>query len=185
MKTDITILRIIWLSLYYGFARHLPVSYRVQPFGKIFMRIRQLACKGIFKSMGKNVNVQRGASFGSGAMIEIGDNSLIGTNCQMPNNVKIGNDVMIGPDVLFIGYNHNFENLEIPMRLQGFNGETPISVSDDVWIGARSIILPSVTIGKGSIVGAGSVVTKDVPPYSICAGNPARVIKSRLPSPEE
>ena len=184
MKTDITFSRVFWLSFYYGFARYLPVSYRVQPLGKIFMRIRQLACKGIFESMGVNVNVQRGASFGSGAMIEIGDNSLIGTNCQMPNNLKIGNDVMIGPDVLFIGYNHNFDSLEIPMRLQGFIGDIPISIGDDVWIGARSIILPGVTIGKGSIIGAGSVVTKDVRPYSICAGNPARVIRSRLPSQE-
>lgn len=182
MKMDSASLRIFWLSFYYGFARYLPVSYRVRPIGNIFKHIRRLACKGIFKSMGKNVTVERGASFGSGAMIEIGDNSLIGANCQMPDNVNIGNDVMIGPDVLLIGYNHNFDNLEIPMRLQGFNGDTPISIGDDVWIGARSIILPGITIGKGSIVGAGSVVTKDVLPYSICAGNPARVIRSRLPS---
>lgn len=68
------------------------------------------------------------------------------------------------------------------MRLQGKDKLRSISIEDDVWIGARAIILPGVTIAKGSIVGAGSVVTKSFPPYSVIAGNPARIVKSRLPN---
>ena len=75
---------------------------------------------------------------------------------------------------------HQFSRTDIPMRLQGHRQYQPVLIEDDVWIGARAIILPGLRIGKGAIVGAGSVVTKDVPPYAICVGNPARVIKSRI-----
>ena len=65
------------------------------------------------------------------------------------------------------------------MRLQGYKEYPPVRIEDDVWIGARAIILAGITIGKGAIIGAGAVVTKDVSPYAICVGNPARVIKYR------
>jgi maltose O-acetyltransferase len=173
------ILRIFWLSLYYGFAKFLPVSFRFYPFGMISMRLRNVICKHIFKFTGKNVNIERGVIFGSGSEIEIGDNSGIGINCQMPSNVKIAQDVMMGPDVLILGQNHNYDSLEIPMRLQGADSREPVIIETDVWIGARVIILPGLRVGTGSIIGAGSVVTKDVPPFAICAGNPARVLKVR------
>lgn len=137
----------------------------------------------IFKSMGENVNVERGARFGWWAGIEIGAYSGIGINCQIPANIKIGSDVMVGPDVLIIDQSHRFDSVEIPMRLQGDHAPAPVTIHDDVWIGARAIILPGVTISKGAIIGAGAVVTKDVPSYAICAGNPARVIKYRNESP--
>lgn len=87
---------------------------------------------------------------------------------------------MMAPDVIIIGENHQFSRLDVPMRLQGYQEYPPVYIDDDVWIGARVIILPGITIGKGSILGAGSVVTKDVPPFSIVAGNPARIIRNRL-----
>jgi maltose O-acetyltransferase len=65
------------------------------------------------------------------------------------------------------------------MRLQGIKKAQPVSIEDDVWIGARVIILPGVRIGQGSIIGAGAVVAKNIPSYSICVGNPARIIRSR------
>jgi len=86
---------------------------------------------------------------------------------------------MMGPYVIIIGENHVSSNREIPMRLQGYKKYPPVRIEDDVWIGARAIILPGIKIGKGAIIGSGAVVTKDVPPYAICAGNPARVIKYR------
>ncbi|MHB8778305.1 MAG: acyltransferase [Anaerolineales bacterium] len=172
-------LRFFWLMIYYGFARHLTVSHKFQPFGKISEQIRRLSCKNIFRISGKNINVERGAHFGSGSQIEIGDNSGIGENCQIPDNIKIGNNVMMGPDVLIIGKNHNYEDLKIPMRLQGVKESTPVIIGNDTWIGARVIILPGVNIGDGAIVGAGAVVTKDIPPYTICTGNPARIVKYR------
>ena len=179
MKLIKSLWQVFWLFFYYAFARHLPDSYHFQPLGYISQKVRGLACKYIFKFMGQNVNIDRGVKFGSGFGIEIGDNSGIGMNCQMPTNVKIGCEVMIGPDVLIIGQNHNYENLEMPMRLQGAKESEPVHIKDDSWIGARSIILPGVTIGKGSIIGAGAVVAKDIPAYSICVSNPAHIIKSR------
>ncbi len=125
------------------------------------------------------MNIERGASFGRGFEIEIGDFSGIGTNCQSPDNIKIGAHVMMGPDVLILGKNHQFERVDIPMMFQGDKEAPPVVIQNDVWIGARSIILPGVVIGAGAVIGAGSVVTKNVPPFAVCAGNPARVIKYR------
>ncbi len=86
---------------------------------------------------------------------------------------------MMGPDVVILTQNHKFDRLDIPMLDQGFKDEQPVTICDDVWIGARVIILPGVTVGKGAIIAAGAVVTKDVPEYAIVGGNPARVIKMR------
>ena len=65
------------------------------------------------------------------------------------------------------------------MATQGFSDLAPVIIEDDVWIGARAIILPGVIIGKGSVIGAGAVVAKSIPPYSVAVGNPARVVKTR------
>ena len=75
--------------------------------------------------------------------------------------------------------NHAFDRTDIPMNQQGFTPEKPIVIEDDVWIGARVIILPGVHIGTGAVVGAGAVVTKDVPDYAVVGGNPARILKMR------
>lgn len=86
---------------------------------------------------------------------------------------------MMGPQITIITENHRFDGLEVPMALQGQAESKPVVIEDDVWVGARAIILPGVTIGAHSIVGAGSVVTKDVPPWTVVGGNPARIIKVR------
>jgi len=165
------------LFLYYYMARYLPVSYN--PFGRFAKIVRAYLCKNIFKKMGTNVNIERGANFGPGVELEIGDNSGLGINCWVPYSLKIGKDVMMGPDVCIFNRNHKFDDISIPMWLQGVEDSRNVIIEDDVWIGARVIILPGVTIGKGSVIGAGSVVTHDVPAYSVCGGNPARVIKYR------
>ena len=87
---------------------------------------------------------------------------------------------MMGEDVLFLGGKHHFERTDIPMGAQGAEGNTPLFIAGDVWIGARAIVLPGCTrIGHGSIIGAGEVVTKDVPDWAVVGGNPAKVIKYR------
>ncbi len=88
---------------------------------------------------------------------------------------------MMGPEVIVLTQHHKFDRLDIPMRQQGHKPYEPVIIGDDVWIGIRAIILPGVKIGKGAIIGAGAVVTKDVPEYAIVGGVPARVIKLRSP----
>jgi maltose O-acetyltransferase len=171
--------RSFWYFLYYGFAQHLPASYRYQPFGRFSKWCRAKTCKRLFRYCGQNVNVEKGANFYTGWEIEIGDNSSLGIDCMIPYDLKVGKDVMMGPYVIIVGENHNFERSDIPMRLQGYKHFPPVRIEDDVWIGARSIILPGLTIGRGAIIGAGSVVTKNVPPFAICGGNPARIIRYR------
>lgn len=108
----------------------------------------------------------------------------IGRDCQINpgtaiyGKVKLGNSVMIAPNCMLAGGSHNFTNLSVHMRFQGSN-EEGIIIQDDVWIGANSVILDGVTIGKGTIVGAGSVVTKDLNSNSIYCGNPLRLIRIR------
>ena len=102
--------------------------------------------------------------------------------------LKIGNYVSIADDVIFVlGGNHNYKGfMTFPFRVKFMDTQSeaysngPIIVEDDVWIGMNSIILSGVTIGKGSVVAAGSVIVKNVPPYSIVGGNPARIIKNRF-----
>jgi maltose O-acetyltransferase len=171
--------RTFWYFFYYAFAKHLPASYRYQPLGKFAKFCRALACRHIFRFCGRNVNIEQGADFYTGWEIEIGDHSSLGINARLPYDLKVGKDVMMGPDVVMIGENHQSTKRDVPMRLQGYKTFPPIRIEDDVWIGARVIVLPGVTIGKGAIIGAGAVVTKDVPAYAICVGNPARVIRFR------
>lgn len=86
---------------------------------------------------------------------------------------------MMGPDVMIFHGDHEMSRRDIPMRLQGDSVSKPVVIGDDVWIGARSIILKGVHIGKGAVIAAGAVVTKDVPEYAIVGGVPAKVIKYR------
>ncbi|MDQ2085621.1 DapH/DapD/GlmU-related protein [Herbivorax sp. ANBcel31] len=164
------------LISYYFIARHLPGSDMPYSFGS--KRIRRFVCKRIFKRAGRNINIEHGAFFASGRDIEVGDNSGLGVNCRITGPLKIGSYVMMGPDVMIFTQNHKNDRLDIPMMLQT-DPKRPVVIGDDVWIAARAIILPGVTIGKGAIIGAGAVVTKDVPEYAVVGGNPARIIKYR------
>ena len=138
----------------------------------------------MFDRCGKNVNIEHGAFLASGKGIEIGDNSGIGLNCRIAGPLSIGNDVMIAPGVNIITQNHEISDINIPMRLQTAE-KKKVTICDDVWIGVNAIILPGVTIGKGSVVAGGAVVTKDVLPYQIVGGNPAKVIRSRIMGDEK
>ena len=117
----------------------------------------------------------------AGVGLKMGNNSNIGPYSYIgcSGYIEIGNNVMISPRVSIYSENHNFDYTDRPMIEQGVT-RSFVKIEDDCWIAANSVILAGVTIGKGSVVAAGSIVTKDVPPYSIVAGNPAKVIKSRL-----
>ena len=171
----------IFLALFYGVANHLPNSYQMFV-GKVSNRFRVFCVKRIFKKCGKITTVNRNVYFGNGSEIEIGDYSGIGANCVLPNDIKIGKYVMMGPDLYCLSFSHHISEIEKPMCFQGKEDkgvESSIVINDDVWIGARVIITKRRHIGKGSVLAAGAVVTKDVPDYAIVGGNPAKVIRNR------
>lgn len=119
-----------------------------------------------------------GGEIGEG--LKIGNNSNIGPYCYIgcSGYIEIGDNVMISPRVSIYAENHVFERTDIPMKEQGVKRQF-VKIENDCWIAANSIILAGVTIGRGSVVAAGSVVTTDVPPFSIVAGVPAKIIKTR------
>lgn len=169
------IIRFIGRFAYYKLAIHLPISYSSG--GTFAQKIRAWCARQFLISVGSNVNIEHGAMITS--LMSIGDNSGVGINAKIHGRVSIGKNVMMGPDCIIYTKNHAFENTSVPMCQQGFQEEKPVFIDDDVWIGGRVIILPGVHISSGAIVGAGAVVTRDIPPYAIAGGNPARVLKFR------
>lgn len=166
-------------ALYYGLAAKLPRSDSKG--GRFAAAARRRAAGVLLDRSGAEVNVEHRAYFGSGRHIELGDRSGIGVFCELHGPVTIGSDVMMGPYCMIIAMNHSFEDTMAPMNTQGFDEPQRVVIEDDVWMGACVIVTAGVRIGRGSVIGAASVVTKDVPPFSIVAGVPGRVIRSRLP----
>lgn len=172
--------RKIAAMIYYAFAQHLPASYSGIKVGQ--KKIRAFCGSFMLESCGKRVNIEKNAYFS--AKVSLGDDSGIGVNAKIYGRCSIGRNVMMGEDVTIITRNHSFDRTDIPMCQQGFEEERPVVIGDDVWIGDRVIILPGVHIGNGCIIGAGAVVTKDVSDYTVVAGNPAKVIRSRVKESE-
>lgn len=115
-----------------------------------------------------------------GGTIQLGDHCSVNPFCVLygHGNLKIGNAVRIATSCVIIPSNHNFDDISKPIYLQG-NSSQGIHIEDDVWIGAGTKILDGVTIGRGSVIGAGSVVTKNVAELTVAAGNPARFLRRR------
>lgn len=168
----------IFLILYYGFAYFLPMQ--PLPAYQFGYYIRFKLAKKLLRNCGNGVIVKNRCYFGNGKRLTVGDRSQLGQGARLSGVINIGNDVMIGPDVAMMATSHSYEDVTIPMNQQGAAEEKPITIGNDVWVGTRVIILPGVTIGSHSIVGAGAIVTKSFPDYSIVAGNPARMIRSRI-----
>lgn len=168
-----------WLIVYYSVIIYLPVNHSL--IGKLFrtQSIRYFVCKHIFKKIGLNVNIEKGARFGNGFEVVIGDNSGIGVNSTIPHNIIIGDNVMMGPNCHILLRNHDFSNIDIPMIFQGYTESKQTIIEDDVWIGMNVLMTPGRHISKGSVIGGGTLLCKDFPPYSIIGGNPSKLIKSR------
>jgi galactoside O-acetyltransferase len=131
-----------------------------------------------------NVSIGRNSLFSAeNGLIKIGENTSFNSNVFINSSVcgeiLIGNNCLIGPNVVMRTAGHNFERADIPIRNQGHICKN-IMIEDDVWLGANVVVLGGVTIGKGCVIGAGSVVTKNIEAYSIAVGVPAKVIKNRL-----
>ena len=106
----------------------------------------------------------------------IGDNTLIGMGNVLIGPITIGNNVIFAQNVVASGLNHEYKDITIPIHMQDVTTKQ-ITVGDDCWIAANSVITAGVTIGKHCVIAAGSVVTKDIPAYTVAGGNPAKPIK--------
>ena len=109
--------------------------------------------------------------------VTIGDRTLIGMSNVLIGPLRIGNDVILAQNIVLSGLNHGYQDAGVPIRDQPCT-TAEIVVEDEVWIGANSVITAGVRIGRHAVVAGGSVVTKDVPPYTIVGGNPARPLKA-------
>jgi acetyltransferase-like isoleucine patch superfamily enzyme len=160
-----------------------------------------------FGHYGRNVYIFPGVHIARTQFISVGDNVTIGRDTdiyvhpthsdlkdyviRIGNNVHIGShniigarksivledNVLIGPHVMIGDHSHRYENVDVPIKMQEATEGRPIRIERDCWIGANVFILPNVTIGRHSVVGANSVVNHDIPAYSVAVGAPARVIK--------
>ena len=116
--------------------------------------------------------------------IKIGNNVFINNSADFRGEISIGNNVMFGPYVYITAGRHEFEQVGKLINQQGEAGVQAVIIEDDCWIGARAFISRGVIIGEGTVVGAMSVVTKSLPPYTICVGNPCKPIKKRYSDEE-
>ena len=157
-------------------------------FQKFIGRIKMLFIKSLFKNCGNNVLFSSKDTF-SYATISLGNDVFIGPGAHFStiSSIEIGNKVMFGPNVTIIGGNHNTKKIGeymFDVEEKGPFDDLPVVIKDDVWIGTGAIILKGVTVGEGSIIGAGSVVNRDVPPYSVVGGVPAKILKFRFDKSE-
>lgn len=166
---------------------------------KIIKKLKLLRCK-LLIALHRNISIGDNSTFGRGTVfwapnnIKIGNNVYIGKYCTLQADIEMGNNIDIANNVGLIGkYDHDFSKVGVSIKdapwigdkSYDFKGKNKkIIVEDDVWIGYGAIIVTGVKIHRGAIVAAGSVVTHDVPPYTIVGGNPSRVLGQRFTEEE-
>lgn len=159
--------------------------------GKVLFYIRKAMEKSIrsyemslFEKVGQDVFFGKNCTF-THKTISIGNNVYMGNNCVVQSahgKINIGNHVMFGPGVNIHGGNHKMDQVGVYMDQvsKEYGSDPDIVIEDDVWIGANAIVLAGVHIKRGAVIGAGSVIAKDVPAYAVVVGNPGRVIRYRF-----
>lgn len=147
-------------------------------------RLKMLLLRAAFKKHGKNFIFDPNGSYSYGT-IEVGDDVFIGEGAVLraQKGIVVGNKVMLGPNVIIRGGDHNTSvigQFMFDVKNKRPEDDQFICIEDDVWIGAGAIILKGVRLGRGCIIAAGAVVTKNVPPYTVVAGVPAKVLHARF-----
>ena len=173
-KQTWTVKKVFCYLIYICLAKHLPDG--LGPIGRVANMLRRTVTRPLLKRPAKTFSIDAGSDYGNGCCLEISEHTNIGPNFSLTGSgtVTFGEHVAMGKECMFITQNHRY--LE-----EGYDGFEirDIVVGNNVWFGHRVIVLPGIRIGDHTIIGAGAVVTKDVPEYAIVAGNPARVIKFR------
>ena len=167
----------IFFVIYYAIIQHLPHSR----YSSIFGKLRKVYICNVLNIAISHPN----SRFQNNIYLSGPGKVQIGQDCQINEHVfiqgaVIGNNVMIAPHVAILANVKDTTRLDIPMNKQGWSEkDKKVIIKNDVWIGRNVLVMPGITLEEGSIVAAGSVLTKDFPPYSILAGVPARLVKNR------
>lgn len=159
-------------------------------FGKGVTLERGVIIDGLMRKglvLGDNVKIGAYSFLAGAAISNLGEGISIGANSAVDaysfigssGFISIGENVIMGQHVGFHPENHNFDRTDVPIRVQGTTRQG-ITIEDDVWVGSNAIFLDGSRVGRGSVIGAGSVVRGNIPPYSIAVGVPAKVIRSRM-----
>lgn len=153
------------------------LKYKPYP---LAMRVRNELYRHVLKSVGANSNITDAVTISSPANVSLGDRVSIHEYCVLAGSgeIKIGSRVAIANSCILVSESHVYFDPIRPIKDQGLIAQ-PITIGDDVWLGARVTVLGNVTIGDGAVIGAGSVVTRNIPPNSIAVGVPCRVIRQR------
>jgi acetyltransferase-like isoleucine patch superfamily enzyme len=143
--------------------------------------LRRLVFSLVLGSMGKDTHIDYHTYIRYPRQVRIGSGTTVNRGCRffasrhdMSVTISIGNNVAIGPETCFFAAGHDYSKADLPDVAES------ITVGDKAWIGGRAIVLPGVNIGEGAVIAAGAVCTHDVPPWTIVAGVPARVIRQRV-----
>lgn len=170
--------KIFCYSCYLLIAKHLPSKDQLGFIGRFAARLRTVLVRPLLLESARVISVGKRVDFDNGANLIMKDHANIGDDALFSGNaarIIIGQHVMMGKQCIVICQNHRYLDAQ---RYEGFEGEDVV-IDDFAWIGHRVTILPGVTIGKHAIIGAGAVVTKNVPDYAIAVGNPAVIKKYR------
>ena len=167
----------IKLVIYYSIIQHLAHSRIIG----VFTRFRVWYLSRAFGVMpsDKNSKVEYGVYISDAKNLKIGKHVRINENVFLQGHITIGDNVMLAPNVAIYSKTHNYNNPDVPMVLAGDSETKEVVIENNVWIARNVVILPGIRIGEGSIVGANSVVNRDVEPWSIVGGVPAKLIRKR------
>lgn len=169
--------RLLYYFIYYAIAIHLPYGERWSFIGDMSRKFRRFVCRRLFKKTGNIFGVGKNVDFAFDAhLITMGECSNLGNHACIRGNGELilGDHIMMGEYALIYTQDHKMTGL-------GYDGVVigNVKIGNNVWIGGRVTILKGVTIGDNAVVGAGSIVTRDVPANAVVAGNPARIIRMR------
>lgn len=176
MTSKITVSRVFWRIVYEWVARWLPDSIWFFPFNIIGPRLRFFCVRHFIEVCGRDVKVGPNVTIAFGC--KLGNNVTVNENCRLASTI-VEDHALIAPGLYAIMRNHEYKDIDIPIAEQGYYKETPPHIGQNVWIGAKVTLLPGIVIGEGAILAVGAVVTKDVPPFAIVGGVPAKIIRYR------
>ncbi|HZL12488.1 MAG TPA: acyltransferase [Prolixibacteraceae bacterium] len=169
----------LWVKLFLN-----PLKHKKGKNSRICRRTRMDVMPFNNFVLGNNSTIEDFCTVNNGVGdVLIGDRTRIGMSNVLIGPVTIGNDVMLAQNIVLSGLNHGYEDVTIVPHKQPVT-KKKITIEDEAWIGANVVVVAGVTIGKHAVIAAGSIVTRNIPPYSVAVGNPARIIKQYNPKTE-